>query len=444
MAFDRVIRGRLVLPEGEFDGSVGIEDGRIARVSPHDLEGPLTDARDRMVLPGVVDLHAHFSEPGRTHWEGWAHGSRAAAAGGVTTVVDMPLNAIPATVNREAFELKRSAGEASSIVDFALWGGLVDDNLDELADLMTTGVMGIKAFMVDTKDDTFRFVPEPLLRRGMEKIAVTPLFLAVHAEDNEGTWERTKALKAEGRVDLRAWNEARSVEGELAAITRALRLAAETRCRLHVVHVSIPEGVEALRAARAAGQNVTWETCVHYLTLTDEDFYRLGTEAKCAPPLRDSARREALWDLVLTGQFDCLTSDHSPCPTEDKTDDVWTAWGGINGIQSFLPALITEGRSRGLSWPALAKLTAENPARLAGQAHRKGRIVEGMDADFAIVDSGRPWILRQEQLLSRHPHSPYVGRTMNGWVEETVVRGNTVVRDGVPVVQKGGVFLPFR
>ena len=443
MPFDRVVRGRLILPDGEFEGSIGIEDGRIARISPHQLEGPLTDAKDRIVLPGVVDLHAHFSEPGRTHWEGWAHGSRAASAGGVTTVVDMPLNAVPATVNRAAFDLKRAAGEAWSIVDFALWGGLVDDNVAELDDLVTTGVMGIKAFMVDTKDDTFRFVPEPVLRRGMERVAGSGLFVAVHAEDNEGTWERTRRLRAEGRIDLRAWNEARSVEGELTAIRNALTVAAETACPLHVVHVSIPEGIETLRAARAAGQPVTWETCVHYLTFTDEDFYRIGTEAKCAPPLRDPTRRNDLWDLVLSGHVDCLTSDHSPCPTEDKTDDVWGAWGGITGIQSFLPALMTEGRERGLTWPLLARLTAENPARLAGQGHRKGRLAEGMDADLAIVDPDRVWRLKASRLLSRNPHSPYVGLRFRGDVDETVVRGVTVQRSGLPRVSSGGCFLPF-
>jgi len=433
MGFDLVVKGRLVLADQVAQGCLGITAGRIERVSSNDLTGKrVLETGRRIVLPGVVDFHAHFSDPGRTHWEDWAHGSRAAAAGGVTTVVDMPLNAIPATVNRRAFDLKRQSGSQSSIIDFALWGGLVDDNLADLEDLLTTGVIGIKAFMVDTKDDTFRFVDDILLRRGMEIIARTGDMLAVHAEDNAGTWARTDALLALARTDLKAWTEARTPENELTAIVRALSLAKETGCRLHVVHVSVPEGIEALKAARTAGQDVTWETCAHYLTLTDEDFFRLGVEAKCAPPLRDRARQDALWDLVLAGQVDAVTSDHSPCPTEDKDagrENVWKAWGGITGIQCLLPALMTEGLARGLSWPDLVRLLCGGPARLARLDDRKGALSEGLDADLTVVDPARTWTLRAEDLKSRNRHSAYVGRTFQGSVEAVYLRGRSLFEE---------------
>ena len=447
MAFDLVVKGKLVLADQVADGCVGVEGGRVARVSSGDLAGrTVVDAGGKIVLPGVVDLHAHFSEPGRTSWEGWAYGSRAAAAGGVTTVVDMPLNAVPATVNREAFELKRDAGLRSSLVDFALWGGLVDDNLADLPDLLAAGVMGIKAFMIDIKDDTFRYVDEAQLRRGMEIIAGSGLFLAVHAEDNEGTWNRTRALQAAGRTDRRAWTEARSPEGELTAILRALSLARETGCPLHLVHVSLPEGVEALDAARRSGQKVSWETCAHYLSLTDEDFYRLGPEAKCAPPLRDRARQAALWDQILAGQIEAVTSDHSPCPTEDKQagdDNIWNAWGGITGIQSLLPVMMTEGFPRGLSWPALARLLCTGPAKLAGLADRKGALAEGHDADFVVVDPQRSWTLRKEDLKSRHPHSVYVGRRFQGGIDAVFLRGKRLFGEGKLDETSAGQFLSW-
>jgi len=406
----------------------------------------VVDARGKIVLPGVVDLHVHFSEPGRTHWEGWAHGSRAAAAGGVTTVVEMPLNAIPATVNRQAFDLKKAAAEAASLVDFALWGGLVDDNLSELSDLMTTGVMGVKAFMVDTRDDTFRYVDEGLLRRGMETIAGSGLFLAVHAEENSGTWARTRSRQGAGRIDRRAWHVARSPEGEIEAIRLAIALAAETSCPLHIVHVSLPEGIEVLQEARRRGQNVTWETCAHYLSLTDEDFFRMGPEAKCAPPLRDRQRLEGLWDLVKAGQFDCITSDHSPCPDDDKTrgtDDVWKGWGGITGIQSLLPTVVTEGvANRGLPWTAVARLLSQGPAERAGQSHRKGSLTVGKDADVVVVDPLARWELRVEDLWSRNRHSAFVGKAFQGRVDMVLSRGRTVFAHGMPHLGAGGVFLP--
>nr|MBF6596224.1 allantoinase AllB [Thermaceae bacterium] len=313
MSYDLVIQnGQIVTPEGIFGGSIAIEEGRIAELSERSLTGLETlDAGGQLILPGVVDLHVHFSEPGRAHWEGWAHGSRAAAAGGVTTVVEMPLNAIPATTNVTALEAKLAAAQHQSVVDYALWGGLVDNNLADLEALAQTGVIGFKAFMVDIKDESFRFVEGQVLREGMHRIARAGHFLAVHAEDNGQAWQRTLDMQEVGRLDRRAWGQARSPEVELEAIRTALGLAQQTNCPLHVVHVSIPEGVDALNTARRQGQKVTLETCAHYLTLSDDDLVQQGPECKCAPPLRDKVRQEALWDQVLAGEIDCITSDHS-------------------------------------------------------------------------------------------------------------------------------------
>lgn len=448
MTHDLVIAdGLLVTHKGTFRGSLGIADGRIAAIADTLLDGhEVIDARGRVILPGAVDLHAHFNEPGRTHWEGWAHGSRAAAAGGVTTVVEMPLNAIPPTTTREALEAKVAAARAHSIVDFALWGGLITDNLEHLPDLARGGVIGFKAFMTESGTPEFTHVEDGILYEGLRRLSGLGHLLAVHAESNSITRDLTTRLRAQGRRDRRAWAEARPPVAELEAVHRAIFLAREASCRLHIVHMSLPEGVEAVRRARGAGQPVTVETCPHYLTLADEDLVRLGPVAKCAPPLRDRRRQEGLWEAVLRGEIDCITSDHSPCPTEDKArgdDDVWAAWGGIAGIQTLVPLLLTEGvHRRGLSLDRLATLLAANPAKIAGLWPRKGAIQVGADADLLIVDMDREWQVERSWLCSRHPHSPFIGWKMKGWIAQVLRRGQTIARDGEGIVDGGGEWLP--
>jgi allantoinase len=436
LSFDLVINNGLVVRmNGSSRTNIGITNGVIEAISNETLTGrELIDATGLVIMPGAVDLHVHFSEPGRTHWEGWWHGSRAAAAGGVTTVIEMPLNAIPATITLEALHLKLEAAKNQSFVDFSLWGGLVDNNLEHLSALATSGVIGFKAFMVDIKDESFQFVPENVLRAGMREIAAQGHFLAVHAEDSAMAWANTAALQNAGRTDRRAWLEARSPEVELAAIRTALRLARETNCPLHIVHTSVPEGVDEIAQARAEGQVVTVETCAHYLTFTDEDFERLGPIAKCAPPLRDRTRLEGLWQQILDGSIDCITSDHSPCPTEDKArgdDDIWQAWGGITGIQSLVSSVLTEGRKRGLSLERATELLATNPAKLAGLWPRKGEIQVGSDADLILVNLEHNWTLEPEMLYSRHQHSPYVGLEFSVSIEQVLIRGQTVVWGGL-------------
>lgn len=438
--YDTVIHGgTLVTPDGPITADLGVGDGRIEAISEQALTGrERIDARGLHVLPGAIDMHVHFSEPGRTHWEGWATGTRAAAAGGVTTVVDMPLNAIPATTDVHALELKLAAARTQSIVDYALWGGLVDNNLNDLAGLAQAGVVGFKAFMVDIKDDTFHYAPEPILREGMRRIAGLGAFLAVHAEDTQRAWERTARLQAEGRNDLSAWLEARDPQTELLAIQTALLLARETDCPLYVVHNSLPEGIALLHAAKQAGQHVRTEVCLHHLLLDDSDFLRLGNEAKCAPPLRDRERVEALWSLLAAGQVDVVASDHSPCPPADKLGNVWQAWGGITGLQTLLPLWLSEGRKRGFPLTTLSNLISTRPAQIAGLADRKGAVGVGQDADLVLVDFARSWKVTEDWLQYKHPHSPFLGWQVQGWLERTLRRGQTVMQGGGRVSTEAG------
>jgi allantoinase len=435
MIFDLVIQNGLVVQiDSSSIANIGIVNGVIAAISSEPLEGrELINATGLVVMPGAVDLHVHFSEPGRTHWEGWWHGSRAAAAGGVTTVIEMPLNAIPATTSVAALQLKLEAAKDQSFVDYALWGGLVDNNLEHLSALATSGIIGFKAFMVDIKDETFQFTEGEILEQGMLEIGENGHFLAVHAEDSGMVWKRTEALQKMGRVDRAAWNEARSPAAELEAIRTALHQAKTANCPLHVVHTSIPEGIDEIAKARASGQAVTVETCAHYLVFTDADLERLGPIAKCAPPLRDAVRQEGLWQRVLAGQIDCITSDHSPCPTTDKTrgdDNIWQAWGGITGVQSLVSSVLSEGQKRGLSLEQAARLLSTNPAKIAGLHPQKGTIQVGADADLILVNLEKTWMLETEMLLSRHKHSPYVGLEMQAFIELVLLRGKPVARDG--------------
>ncbi|HET8679827.1 MAG TPA: allantoinase AllB [bacterium] len=447
MTYDVVIAGgRLVTPEGTYTGSIGISNGRIAALSEAALNGhEVIDARGKVVLPGAVDLHVHFNEPGRTGWEGWGPGSRAAAAGGVTTVVEMPLNALPPTTTSAALDAKVAAARTQSVVDFALWGGLITDNLEHLAGLADGGVIGFKAFMSHSSTEEFTHVEDGVLFEGLRRIHEMGHFLAVHAESNAITADRMARLRAQGRRDRRAWGEARPPLAELEAIHRALFLARMASCRLHIVHMSLPEGARMIREARTEGQPVTVETCPHYLTLIEDDMIRLGPVAKCAPPLRDARRRQGLWDAVLGGDIDCITSDHSPCPTEDKVrgeDDIWQAWGGITGIQTLVPLMLTEGvHRRGLSLSRLADLMSTHPAKIAGLWPRKGEIRIGADADLLLVDLDREWTVDAGRLYSRHRHSPFLGWPMRGWIHRVLVRGRTVSVDGDVAGAPEGVWL---
>lgn len=424
----------VVTDERIFAGGLLVAAGRVLELVEGNPERTATatlDAQGRLLLPGLIDAHVHFSEPGRGHWEGFETGSRAAAAGGITTYIEMPLNAHPPTINAEALRLKQQAA-AVSHVDYALWGGLVADNVGDLGDLHAGGVVAFKAFMITATD--FPRATHSILERGMTRLAELGAMLAVHAEDEVLTTRLTADLRAAGRRDRLAWGEARPIAAELTAIDEAIAIAEATGARLHVVHVSSAAGIDRISAAKSRCVPVTAETCAHYLYLDETDLVRLGPVAKCAPPLRAPAEREALWERVLAGSVDIITSDHSPCLWEEKTagdDDIFAAWGGISGLQSTLPVLLTEGVARrGLKLTDLVRMVCSRPADLFGLAPRKGRLTPGADADFVLVDPKSNYTVRREDLHYRNPHSAYLGAEFTGAVTATWCRGQPVFADG--------------
>ncbi|MFM9108538.1 MAG: allantoinase AllB [Chloroflexota bacterium] len=442
---DLIIRNVTVVdPAGIARADIACDGGMIVAIAP-DAPGEATETIDGSGLhafPGVVDAHVHFNEPGRTHWEGWATGSRALAAGGGTVAIDMPLNSSPPVLDTAAFRDKAVAAAASSLVDFALWGGLTPDSLGALDDLAAAGVAGFKAFMSNSGIDEFRAADDATLWEGMAAAARLGLPVAVHAENDAIAGALGARFRARGRTSWADWTASRPVLAETEAIARAIHLAADARCALHVVHVSSGAGVALIAAARARGQDVTAETCPHYLTLTGADLETLGALAKCAPPLRDEAEQAALWAALAAGDIQTVASDHSPSdPALKRGADAFAVWGGIAGVQSTLPLLLTGGvHDRGLSPVLVAEVTAAAPAsrfRLPG----KGRIAPGFDADIALVDLAANWTFDPGDQQDRHRQNPYAGRAMRGRPIRTIRRSQTIWRDGVPAAGAGGRLL---
>ena len=399
------------------------------------------EARGLHVFPGVVDAHAHVNEPGREEWEGWTAATRGAAAGGVTTLADMPLNSSPPTVDAASVQAKESRAARSAIVDYAMWGGLVGKDPAPLREMKQLyGVVGLKAFLCPSGVPEFPHLRADTLSPALAAASRAGLLVAVHAEDEALVAKGTEQMHAMGRRDRGAWLESRPPAAERRAIERLAGAARETGARVHVVHASSSAAVTAVLRARERGAHMTVETCPHYLTFTAEDVERVGPALKCAPPIRDRSSRERLWQHLLAGEIDLVASDHSPCTAELKTrgdDDIWEAWGGVTGVQSLLPVLLSEGvHRRGLRLAALARLVAGAPARLLGLWPRKGAIREGADADVALVALEREWTFTPEQLQARSGLSPYVGRSFRGAIVRTLVRGMTVFLDGEFVEEK--------
>ena len=460
MIADVLIRGGTLVSEHEAaPADLAIRDGRVAAVLEPGAGGVRADAEidatGRLVLPGLVDCHVHFNEPGRTHWEGYATGSAAAAAGGITTFLDMPLNNDPPTLDGASLDVKQRAVADKSVVDYGLWGGIVPASVGSaevgqtgvrpaggaLAELHAGGVVAAKAFMCHSGLDGYPGVDDASLLAALRTAAGLGLIVGLHAESDGLTTALGAEAQAAGRREPRAWADSRPPLTEIEPVQRALLLAREAGASVHFVHVSTPEAAGMVAAARAAGVAATLETCPHYLALDEDDLARLGPIAKCAPPLRPRATVEALWRAVLAGQIDYIASDHSPCPPEDKqrgADDIWRAWGGISGVQTLLPVLLTEGiHKRGLPLTQLVRLTSTSPARRFGLYPRKGTLRVGSDADVTIVDPEREWTLDASQLKTRWPIGPFVGRTFKGAVEATLVRGRVVHRAGETVAAPG-------
>lgn len=431
MTADLLVRsGTVVTGSGVAVADIAVSEGRITEVGPHldATAAEVIDARGLHVFPGGVDSHVHFNEPGRTQWETIANGSAALAAGGFTSFVDMPLNSLPVTTSAAAFDAKLAAMERSSRVDFGLWGGLVPGNLDQLRPMVERGAAGFKAFMCPSGIDEFPACDEQVLREGMERIAQLGSILLVHAED-------PNLLTDPGGPTPRDFLRARPAEAEVRAIERAIELAQKTRCALHVVHVSTARGAELIHDARAAGAHVTGETCPHYLLYTEADLERMGGQAKCAPPFRTEADRDALWRMLADGRLPMVVSDHSPSTRDLKqAADFSQVWGGISGCQSTRQLLLAEDR---LGVAVIAAATATNVARRFGLA-RKGEIAPGFDADLWLVDLSWHGAVRAEDLLYRNPFSAHEGRPIRGRTVHTLVRGRAVRPGETPA----GRFIP--
>lgn len=438
------LKNAIIATEEEvFPGGLVIEGERVVSLVKGNAELKADQVEDlcgNLLLPGLVDDHAHFNEPGRTHWEGYLTGSMAAAAGGITTVLEMPLNSTPPTINRAQLLRKRQVVEDQAVIDHAQWGGLVNNNLEDLADLHEDGVIGYKAFMSNSGVD-FERIDDDLLYAGLQFCAQVGNVIGLHAENEYVTRFLGEKMRAAGRTDRASWFESRPPANELEAIRRACYWAEVTKGNLHIVHISIAEGMKAVVDVKKRGVNVTAETCPHYLFLDQDDFVRLGPVAKCAPPLRSRREVDALWECVLAGLVDTIASDHSPCTWEEKAPgltNIWKGWGGISGIQTMLPVLITEGvHKRGLPLTALVRMTSSNPARIFGLYPQKGSLQPGADADFVVVDLNKEWTLAAEDLFYKNKHSPYVGFAFKGRVEQTYVRGKPVYKNGMIVVKPG-------
>ena len=444
---DLIIRnGIIIQPNQVIKADLVIEDGFI-----HDIvEGTTLKAKDEInaeglhIFPGLIDTHVHFNEPGRTKWEGIASGSSALAAGGGSVFFDMPLNSDPPLLKDEDFKAKLDAATASSVTDFAFWGGLTPDNLEHLEDLAELGVIGFKAFMSNSGIPEFKATDDLSLYRGMLKAAQLGLPVALHAESEAITGRLTNEARSLGLIDIEAYLNSRPVIAELEAINRALLFAQETGCDLHIVHVSSARGLALIADARMLGQSVSSETCAHYLHLTDQDVVRLGAIAKCAPPLRSDNERHALWQALLRGEVDMIASDHSPGhPDLKDKNDFFNVWGGISGVQSSLNVLFTHRQEQGLSLTKIAELIASKAAERFRLAH-KGRLEPNYEADLSLVNVDESFQLNAEDLFYKHKLSPYVGETFRGTIKQTLLRGKTLFKEGKMTAEKAGKLLkPF-
>lgn len=442
-----VIRGRRVVLPGEIAAAaIHVREGRIAALGAFaDVPRacPLVEVEgDGVILPGLVDTHVHINEPGRTEWEGFATATRAAAAGGVTTLIEMPLNSIPATTTRESLETKRAAAAGNCHVDVGFWGGLVPGNTAELPRLREGGVFGFKCFLVPSGVDEFEHVTERDLRAAMPELARLNALLIVHAETPapieaalagiaHENLKRDAQLADPRRYETFLRSRPKAAEDE--AVALMIRLCREIGARVHIVHHSSSASLPFLRAAKEEGLPFTAETCPHYLAFAAEDVPEGATEFKCCPPIRERENREQLWDALDAGVLDMIVSDHSPCPPELKrrdAGDFLEAWGGIASLQLRLPVVWTEARARGYEIERVLEWTAAAPARLVELDGRKGAIKVGCDADLVVFHPDETFRVEPLALHHRHKLTPYAGRTLSGVVEATYLRGVKIYERG--------------
>lgn len=437
--FEYVLRSRRVVrPEGVGPAAILVRGGRIADVFPEaratpslPLQGdiPVTDVGDSVVMPGLIDTHVHANDPGRSDWEGFETATRAAAAGGVTTLIDMPSHSIPPTTNREALDRKGQAAAGRIRVDVGFWGGLVPGNLAELTPLRAAGVFGYACCLCPSGVPEFPAVTEHDLLLATERLAETPLL--VHAESPE------KLRPWEGRRDSHASHLAsRPRAAENAAVARIVRLSRVSRTPFHILHLSSAEALETVARARAEGAQVTAETCPHYLVFSAEEILDGATEYKCAPPIRERENRERLWQGLADGTIDMVVSGHSPSPPELKkkdsgdSGDFSEAWSGISSLGLTLAATWTAARDRGFGFDDLARWLSAAPAKLAGLSPWKGEIAAGRNADFVVWNPEADWTVEPAKLHLRHKLTPWAGRALKGIVEATYLKGRKIYSRG--------------
>jgi allantoinase len=459
-----VIRGpRVVLPDSIAPASIHIADDTIVAIasygSVHEGCELVEASEESLVMPGLVDTHVHINEPGRTAWEGFATATRAAAAGGITTLVDMPLNSIPPTTTVAGLEAKLAAARGQCSVDLGFWGGVVPGNTAELAPLAAAGVVGFKCFLIHSGVDEFPNVNEDDLRQALPELTRLGALLIVHAEV-PGPISRTglpaRPVDPEG-ASVPEWTDSdtrptryatflasrpRAAEDE--AVALMIKLSQEFGTRIHIVHHSSADSLPLLRAAKAEGLPITAETCPHYLTFAAEEIPDGATEFKCCPPIRERENREQLWNALASGTIDMIVSDHSPCPPDLKlleTGDFLQAWGGISSLQLRLPLVWTESKRRGFSLEEVARWLCSAPAALVGLEGRKGSIAKGYDADVVIWNPAKQFRVDGAALHHRHKLTPYQGRVLEGVIEKTFLRGRKIYDSGEFIGEPDGLLL---
>jgi allantoinase len=433
----QIIRSkRVVTPEGVKAATVHIRDGKISAISGYDDMPPVSDVYDAgksVVMPGLVDSHVHINEPGRTDWEGFETATRAAAAGGVTTLIDMPLNSIPATTTVASLETKRAAAAGKCWVNVGFWGGVVPGNAGALRAMVRAGVFGFKCFLVPSGVDEFENVNESDLRAAMPILAAMNVPLLVHAELPAPIEDAAKRIGKSDRRSHATWLRSRPDAAETQAVKLMIALAREFGARVHIVHLSSELSVPLIRRAQKEGLQVTTETCPHYLNFTSRSIRSGATEFKCAPPIRDSRNRDGLWKALEKETIEMVVSDHSPSPPAMKCKDTgnfFEAWGGIASLQLGLPVMWTKLSAKGFSFEDLARWMSARPARLAGLEKQKGSIAVGYDADVVVWNPEKNFTVKPETLHHRHKLTPYANQKLRGVVEATFLQGEMIYERG--------------